>query len=992
MCKVYQPPARLCVLFLLLFLLVPLSTFSQTPQWALSLSSSGSDEGFDCKTAPNGNVVIAGKFSNIIDLDPSAAVYNITSHGSEDMFLACYTSSGTFLWGFNIGGSDIDAIFDIAFDASSNVFACGYFRGQNVDFDPSPAVNAISDNGLAGGNPPYGGDGFLAKYSATGAFQWAFGLGGQYVYDFTQGLATDELGNVYVDLWFTGVVDVDPSPAVNNVSSLVSGKIGLLKYSPSGQLIWDKICGTPGGAGIDDGVRQIVYKQGFLYLVGFYQGTADFDPSPANASLTSSGTYDAFVAKYDSSGQLIFVRDISGTGATDEARGIALDSANNIYVTGYTTSVSLTFQPSITVNAPGGGGNQDIFLARYDNTGTPQWAHIIGSAQGNDIGHSLTVVGNKLYCSGAFTGTVDFDPAAAVTNLICNGSNSDMYLATYDLNGNYKCGFNIGGTNVFDEGYRLNSDPFGYLYLTGGFNGTGVDLDPGPATFAINGNANGDAFLVKYDMTTGSSGNSLTGGTFCNSLQATLTFTSSSGPGPYTVTYTDGNNTYTQNNVTSGVPFNLSPNPASTTTYTLISPLAANGICGTATNQVTALVSIVPRPTANAGVDTTICAGTQYHLNGTGGGTYQWSPPGSVNNATIANPLVTATSNTIFTLVVSNGGCSDTDQVVVNISPTPIADAGDDTAVCTGAKIMLHGTGGNSYYWYSGSFTSNSQDTVVNISETTTFYLTVTGINGCRANDSIVVTAMPPPQFSVLSGQVQKCIQDSVMLVAGGGDIYSWTPTTAISNIAQDSVIVWPSVSTTYYVTITDTNCNYSETLPVDVAIRSLPDLHVSSREMENCNGKYLQLSAAGATTYSWIPANGVSSPGSATTIVIADTLTYFTVFGTDAFGCLGTTTVTAQAPAQEHNYFYAPNAFTPNDDGTNDCYRIRITGPVLAYELHIYDRFGNEVFTTTNTLDCWDGNYKGQPMDVGTYYYFYKAELPGCPGLFNKGDFHLLR
>ena len=506
-------PTSKYVSLLICLLLFSVVSTAQVPQWAIKLGSAGSDEGFYCKVAPNGNIVVGGKFSDTMDLDPSAATYNIISNGSEDMFLACYTAAGGFLWGFGLGGTNVDAIRYITFDASSNVIVDGDFRGQNVDFDPSPAVHALSDNGTQHTwDPPDGGDGFVAKYSSTGVYQWAFNLGGLYVYDHGKALATDESNNIYVSAYYTDVMDIDPSAGVVNKSSITDGKIFLGKYSPAGQLIWGEAFGSKGGAGVDAVAQEMVYSKGYLYLAGSFQDSADFDPSPSTTSLTSTGKYDGFVAKYDTAGHFVFVRQEIGSGTNDIMNGITLDSLDNIYTIGFTDAAIVSLPPSaVTFNpTPGGGGNFDIILTKYDKNGTLQWAHAIGSTD-KDMGYAIVTMHNKLYCTGTFQGTVDFDPSPAVASLTSSGNNGDIFLATYDLGGNYLCAFNIGGNNVYDEGSSVCKDGQNNIYVAGQFDGANVDFDPAATSLQLSSSGTGDGFLVKYPGTCGGGGESVKG-------------------------------------------------------------------------------------------------------------------------------------------------------------------------------------------------------------------------------------------------------------------------------------------------------------------------------------------------------------------------------------------------------------------------------------------------------------------------------------------------
>ena len=134
-------------LFVVFFLFISFNLTAQTADWAWAGGGafSGRGGGYTTRVSPNGNVLVAGEFEGTMDLDPSTATYNITSNGSTDIFLACYTSAGVFLWGFNMGGFSQDAAFDMGIDAQGNVFLTGYFRGT-IDMDPSVNTANIYDN------------------------------------------------------------------------------------------------------------------------------------------------------------------------------------------------------------------------------------------------------------------------------------------------------------------------------------------------------------------------------------------------------------------------------------------------------------------------------------------------------------------------------------------------------------------------------------------------------------------------------------------------------------------------------------------------------------------------------------------------------------------------------------------------------------------------------------------------------------------------------
>ncbi|MBZ0100250.1 MAG: gliding motility-associated C-terminal domain-containing protein, partial [Taibaiella sp.] len=86
------------------------------------------------------------------------------------------------------------------------------------------------------------------------------------------------------------------------------------------------------------------------------------------------------------------------------------------------------------------------------------------------------------------------------------------------------------------------------------------------------------------------------------------------------------------------------------------------------------------------------------------------------------------------------------------------------------------------------------------------------------------------------------------------------------------------------------------------------------------------------------------------------------------------------------------PTAFTPDNNGINDCYRIKTNIEYLDYKLYINNRWGEAVYQSEDITDCWDGNYKGKKAQLGTYYYFIKVNTPSCGSVFKTGDITLIR
>jgi hypothetical protein len=556
-------------LLLIFSILIAVFAKAQTPQWVLKIGGAGVDAGIDCKIAPNGTIYVIGNFSGTVDLDPGPGVYNVTSAGQIDVFAACFTPSGTFIWGFGMGGPNREDAHQIAVDAASNLIISGSFQG-GMDFDPGVGVAMIPFGGGVGGG---GGDGFVAKYSSTGAYLWAKGLGGTSQYDYADGIATDESGNIYVGGTFNTFMMATPTLSF---SAATAGPGYLIKYDPAGNLIWGHNLGEATIA-TDFIIRSIVIQQGYIYCCGNFKGNANFCPWGTSTYLTATPgalQYDGFVAKYDTAGNIVFANQIKGTGinSIDEAGNIALDATGNIFISGWGNSSTFLFDPSSpstsTYTPPGGGGNYDIFFAKYSNSGVFLWAKIMGGPGSDFDRWSAEVSGSDFYISGKFEGTVDFDPSTtSVANLVSAGG-EDIFLARYDLDGNYKCAFRIGSASTNEWGNGLSIDGSGNVYMAGQFAGTAVDFDPTLPVYPMSSAGNIDAFLAKYKYEVDTFYGTIKGDTICAGGTAHITVTITTGPpSPYTITFTNGTSTFSASGVTSGVPISVTPTPTGAAAY-----------------------------------------------------------------------------------------------------------------------------------------------------------------------------------------------------------------------------------------------------------------------------------------------------------------------------------------------------------------------------------------------------------------------------------------
>jgi len=153
--------------------------------------------------------------------------------GSDDIFVAKYTSSGVYQWAFNIGGTGGDNGRNMAVDGSGDCYVTGYFQGTNIDFDPGAGTTFLTSAGSS--------DIYAAKYDSSGAYQWALNIGGISA-DRGYGIAVNSSGNCYGTGGFQGInIDFDPGAGVDLLSSVGNYDIFVAQYDSSGLVYINEI-------------------------------------------------------------------------------------------------------------------------------------------------------------------------------------------------------------------------------------------------------------------------------------------------------------------------------------------------------------------------------------------------------------------------------------------------------------------------------------------------------------------------------------------------------------------------------------------------------------------------------------------------------------------------------------------------------------------------------------------------------------------------------
>jgi len=284
---------------------------------------------------------------------------------------------------------------------------------------------------------------------------WAQSGGSSIGSEIAWGVTVDNQGNSYA----TGQFFSTCTFGSFTLTSAGAEDIFIVKYDASGNVSWAKGIGSNSS---DYTSRIAVDTVGNIYVEGIFNNTVNF----GNTSLTCSGWNDIFVAKYDTNGNEIWVRQGGGSDYFEYAADIAVDNNANVYATGSFSSVSADFGSTHMINSSSAVHLSDIFIIKYDPNGNILWT-IHPTGLGSEAVSRLSIDSNgDIYVLASFNNTINFGG----TTYTSFGSN-DMILMKYDAAGSFIFAKQMGGVNM-DLPYGLALDQSNNIYLTGGFSGT----------------------------------------------------------------------------------------------------------------------------------------------------------------------------------------------------------------------------------------------------------------------------------------------------------------------------------------------------------------------------------------------------------------------------------------------------------------------------------------------------------------------------------------
>jgi len=316
-------------------------------------------------------------------------------------------------------------------------------------------------------------------------------------------------------------------------------------------------------------------------------------------------------------------------------------------------------------------------------------------------------------------------------------------------------------------------------------------------------------------------------------------------------------------------------------------------------------------------------------------------------------------------LVQDVNGCTATGTVTVAVNNTLTVDAGHGQTICQGSSVGLNAqSDAGSFSWQPTAGLSNPgvADPIAAPMGTTTYYLTVTS-GSCNAVDSVTITVLPAPVADA-GGNVTICFGKDAQLNGSGGLVFSWSPATFLSDPAiADPVIQHPTSSITYRLQVQDANhCTSLQDSSVTVTVTPPAGLFAGN-DTSISIGEPLPLYAldvnnSGFTQYNWVPAEGLNDPSIQDPVAVLSSSMVYIVTASTPAGCEGSDTISIKVFARAD--IYVPNAFTPNGDGHNDILRAIPVGIRTFRYFMVYNRWGQEVFRTSNPAVGWNGGSTG--------------------------------
>ena len=309
-------------------------------------------------------------------------------------------------------------------------------------------------------------------------WNWAVSAGDGSNVDQCYGIATDSEGNAY---WAGSVRGTSEFGCCTITTG--SNTAGVLaKYDAAGNCLWVRSVLVT----FDDAFAYdiAIDAEDRIYITGSYNGNAVFSD---DVTLSSLGSDDIFLARYDEEGNCIWARRAGSSGSSDEARGVAVSDSGDVFIAGYSGGTTIRFDD---IMVPNPGNFRQIIIARYDSTGTVQWAKASTGNGQSKSARGIALANGRLFVTGQFSFTVGTFDGLPISSTNTGGK---AYVLACDLDGNALWANSYGSGD--HEGMGITADTLGNVFMVGRLWGS-MSL---PDDTLVSVSSNDDFVILRFD-------------------------------------------------------------------------------------------------------------------------------------------------------------------------------------------------------------------------------------------------------------------------------------------------------------------------------------------------------------------------------------------------------------------------------------------------------------------------------------------------------------
>ena len=415
-------------------------------------------------------------------------------------------------------------------------------------------------------------------------------------------------------------------------------------------------------------------------------------------------------------------------------------------------------------------------------------------------------------------------------------------------------------------------------------------------------------------------------------------------------------------------------------------------------DTITKTISITDKPPINITNDTTICINDRLQLTGSGNGTWSWTPNIAINNTNIPNPIVSPdTTTTYYATLTSGPGCVNKDSVKVVVKKFVLLLPLKDTTICLTDTIQLNPeSDGLQFNWQPAGFfiDPNQKNAKLIAPAGTNNFKLIARIGGCSDSVNVSITTIPYPLVNA-GKDTSICINGRATLRGSGNALnWLWQPSSTLSSATQLTTTATP-LSTQPYILTGTSNNGCPKPVSDTVLVTVIPVVQANAgNDTSVIVGQRLQLNASGGTNYTWAPDAFLNNANIRNPVAIfndADDAFRYIVRVETPEGCFAYDTILIKIFKTQPGFF-VPNAFSPDNNRLNDSFRPIPVGIQQFDFFKVFNRWGNEIFSTNIPGKGWDGTFKGSPQEAGIYVWIVQGVDFTGKKHFQKGTVTLIR